>query len=296
MKLSFIILTRNRVKDLQENLRELELQQTNDFEFVVVDNNSDEETVQIVRKTFNKARLITLSTNQGVAAGRNAGIKAAAGEVLVFIDDDAVLRDKAASKKIVSAFRDNPRLGILGFAERNYYAPDQPVQWHYQGRSHAVWATKEFEAAYFPGAGHAIRAAALKNTGLYPEEYFYSTEEKDLAYRMINAGWDIWYTPDVEVFHKVNLNERNLWRNYFDVRNHIWFAWRLLPWPYSTAHYVLHTARFAIKNFPERLYLVTRGVRDAWRRRTEILRDRHPIKPATRKKIQQLRKSWFWWL
>ncbi len=296
MKVSFVVLTRNRAVDLVENLRALFSQAYTNKEIVVVDNKSSDDTVVRVRTNFPKARLVTLQTNSGVDAGRNAGIKTATGDVLIFVDDDAVLRDQGATQKIVNEFERNPHLGILGFRERSYIEPHDVIQWHYQGRPVEEWGNKKFEASYYPGAGHAIRATALRQTGSYPGYYFYSTEEKDLSYRMLDHDWEIWYTPDIEVFHKVNLAERNLWRNYFDVRNHMWFAWRNLPWPYSTFHYMAHAANNAARNFPDRLYLVTRGFADGWRRRSIALADRKPISRETQRKIRNLRKSWFWWL
>jgi GT2 family glycosyltransferase len=296
MKASIIVLTRNRKEDVAECLASLRQQTYPDLELILVDNGSTDETLRMVRARFPRVRIIALGYNSGVTHGRNAGIKIARGEVLIFIDDDAVVKDNELVTKVVELFEMRPRMAALGFQERTYQPPHDLVQWHYRGRPEALWSERGFEAAYYPGAGHALRVSALREVGVYPENFFYSTEEKDLTFRLINAEYQIWYTPSVQVFHKVNLRERALWRHYFDLRNHTWFAMRQLPWFFAGLHVMLWSARITVKTFPHSHRFVPRALGDAWRRRHEVLVERKPLTPKAQQTIQTLRQTPLWWL
>ncbi len=288
---SYIILTRNRKEDLRENLNFLAKQQYEQVEIVVVDNASDDGTPRMIKTEFPQVVLVEMGYNSGVTKGRNAGIRRAEGEILIFVDDDAVLRDPQASKKIVRFFEDNSRLGALALREKNYYAPDEPIQWHFPGKSVADYAEKPFLTCYFPGAGHALRKEALEQTGLYPDYYFYSTEELDLSYRLLDAGFSISYAPEISVFHKISPKTRSDFRYYFDLRNHIWFAIRLLPWPRAVGHITYWLVKGVILGFPLNLGKVVAATFEAYRKRGPSLRDRKPLKKETLKLIKILSKK-----
>ncbi|MFH0831022.1 MAG: glycosyltransferase [Parcubacteria group bacterium] len=285
---SYIILTRNRAKDLAENLTLLGRQNYRPSETIVVINGPDQETGALLLRQFSWVRVILSQQNRGVAGGRNLGIQAARGEILVFIDDDASFRDERATERIVQYFKIKVALGVLAFSERSYFAPETFLHWGFPGRLPERDGANHFETYYFAGAGHAIRARALKQTGLYPERYFYSTEEKDLAYRMLECGYEIWYTPNVRVYHKVTPAGRNYDRDYLELRNHYWFSMRLLPWPQAVAYALFWTGYELIRTFP-RVGLVTRSITEAMAVRKAVLLERKPVRGTTLAKMRTLR-------
>lgn len=292
MKVSYVILTRNRRADVLENLGLLASQE-HPAEVVLVDNGSDDGTVAAVRAKHPTVKVVETGTNAGVTGGRNAGIKAATGEVLIFIDDDAVVRDAHATSKVVEKFTADSTLGILGFQERSYYDPQVLPSWAYGRKRPGTWATREFEAWTYPGAGHAIRRRVFDQVGVYPERYFYATEEIDLSLRAMDAGWRVAYTPTVKVYHKVSPATRAKFRYYFDLRNNIWLTMRLLPWWYGVPRIVGWTGLATLKAMrtPEHLPRIPAALRDAWRARREVLAERKVIKPATLRKVIELRRS-----
>ncbi len=291
MKVSYIILTRNRKGDLRENLLELQKQNYSDLEIIVADNGSNDGTQELVKKEFPKVCLVDLGYNSGVTKGRNAGIKAATGDILIFVDDDAVLRDREATNKVVTKFAANQKLAILGFREKNYFAPSEPIQWHFPGKKADEYGDREFSTCYYPGAGHAMRKSYLEKVGLYPDYFFYSTEELDLSYRILDAGYEIKYTPTVEVFHKISPQTRTSFRYYFDLRNQIWFAMRLLPWPTAIGHATYWLLKVTYLGFPGNLPKVAQSFYAAIKNREKALVDRKPLKPETLSLIKTLRKS-----
>jgi len=292
VKVSYVIITRNRRADVLENLALLR-GQTHPHEVVLVDNGSSDGTVEAVRREHPHVKLVENPDNTGVTGGRNAGIEAATGDLLIFTDDDAVIRDVDATEKVVEQFAAEPKLGILGFQERSYFKPETLAQWCYGRRAASDWSNKPFEAWTFPGAGHAVRRRVFDEVGTYPLRYFYACEEVDLSLRAIDAGWRVAYTPDVRVFHKVSPATRAKFRAYFDLRNNIWMSMRLLPFWYGLARTIGWTGRatlYALRA-PEHLPKVPRALRDAWRARREVLAERKVVSTATLKKVWRMRRQ-----
>jgi GT2 family glycosyltransferase len=291
MKVSYVLLTRNRRDDVVENLESLAKQRYPEIEVVLVVNASEDDTASVVRSRFPHVRVIESKTNTGVTGGRNLGMRAARGDILIIVDDDAVLKDPLATSRVVAEFEKNEKLGVLAFQERSYFNPEVILHWDFPGRVPEQDATQAFETYFFVGVGHAIRASALQKTGLYPEQYFYSTEEKDLAFRMLDRGFEIWYTPRVQVFHKVSPTSRDYNRGYHELRNHIWFGMRLLPWPQAIGYATVWFGYVTVKSFPRHLPFVYRALRDAWKTRRDILKERRPVSRATLAKMRRLRPT-----
>jgi len=292
---SYVILTRNRATDLAENLTQLVQQTYRPLEIIVVVNGPDNQTIRMLATYFSPRqfpwiKVIHNRENLGVTGGRNVGMRAARGEIIVCVDDDASFRDPGATARVAQYFRVRPLLGVLAFQERSYVTPDKNLHWGFPGRTPLADRDRPFETYYYPGAGHAIRAVALNETGLYPERYFYSTEEKDLSYRMLEHGYEIWYTPDVTVYHKVTPAGRNYNRDRLELRNHIWFSMRLLPWRRAIGYMLFWIVYETVRTFPH-FSIVRGGLRDAWAQRGAVLAERQPVSSATLLKMRMLRPA-----
>lgn len=145
-------------------------------------------------------------TNLGVTAGRNRLARAAIGEVLVFLDDDAVFLS-SAHQRVRDSFRADRSLGALAFRVRRPGAADPSLEHPFRGRR-ARGRQVGRECAYFVGCGYAIRRRAHLEVGGYDDRFFYSTEEVDLAFRLMRDGWRIHYDPAVEVEHRPSYRGR----------------------------------------------------------------------------------------
>ncbi len=81
----------------------------------------------------------------------------------------------------------------------------------------------------FVGAGHCIRREAFDVAGGYDDTLFFSYEETDLSYRILNAGYRIKYCADLYVLHKVSPEARVKWdqgRYYYMIRNTIYIRYK----------------------------------------------------------------------
>src|SRR5512145_2726694 len=108
--ISVVILTYKRQPMLFQTIRTVLQQDYPNFEVIVVDNHSADETPSLVQQEFPQVRCILLPQNLG-AAGRNAGFHAAHGEIVVTIDNDIFLDSDQELSRLADLFQKRPRAG-----------------------------------------------------------------------------------------------------------------------------------------------------------------------------------------
>ncbi len=231
LKISVIIICYNRRGELKECISSVLKQTKYPDEIIVVDNNSTDGTETLfTNEEFSPSSLIKyfkLEKNMGVAGGRNYGIKKASGDILVFIDDDALLKPEDALRKIADKFEKGPDTGILAFKIVDY---DTKIIQGFPHIDKSLDPNKEFETSYFLGGATAVRKEVFKKCGPYPEDYFYSFEELDLGFRAIDKGYRIFYFPEVFVWHrrspKGRMSDDKKWINTY--RNRLAVSYKYL--------------------------------------------------------------------
>ena len=180
---NFVILTRNRKTELMEALKSVIAQDYSRKEIIVVDNHSSDGSPQMVKECFPQVRLIQLKNNIGVCGGRNIGIRNSRGEIIIFLDDDAFFTSHNATRKIVEKISSSNQIGVLAFQVKDYYTGEIPRQ--NIPRRDKKRISSEYEASYFCGTCCSIRKSLLNHVGVFPEDFFYSGEELDLSFRIL---------------------------------------------------------------------------------------------------------------
>lgn len=200
---SYLIVTRNRHRDLREALDSILFQKYDPKEIIVVDNGSEDETRSLLQNEFNrsKIRYIRSEVNRGVCGGRNLGLDHVEGEIILNLDDDAVMRDERATEKIVKKFEADSEIGLLAFRIVEY-GTGALEKGAFPSKNKDYDSRKEFETTWFIGAGYAISSEVFKRVGYFRDFYPYGHEEIDLSFRIIEAGYKIIYYPDIQIFHK----------------------------------------------------------------------------------------------
>ena len=211
--LSIVIITYNRPEDalqLAENISGLDALDELLEEVIFVNNHSSlsYQSLEsfIAARSGGPFRYYATEENLGVSRGRNYAIRQSSAPILVFLDDDALFRDRNALRQIAALFKEEEEAGrntgIAGF--KVYYYDTMQLQQtafpHKQFEKRKDWL--HFETYYFAGCAHAIRREVFEQAGYYPENFFYGMEEYDLSYRAIDAGFRICYDHRVEVLHK----------------------------------------------------------------------------------------------
>ncbi len=243
--ISIVIITYNRPEDMLELVQNIAtLEHPELLSEIVIVNNKSTKSYQEVEEFIQghpqlPFRYSIAPENLGVSRGRNHAIQKSTGEILLFLDDDALFRDKDVLPQVQAIFNEEEKAGIASFKVL-YHSTLEMQQ--------TAFAHKEFEkrkdlhhfdTAYFVGCAHAIRRSVFKKTGYYPENFFYGMEEYDLSYRAIIEGFKIVYDDRVVILHKESPGGRltnkeklrGMWVNKSKV------AWKYLPkkYYYSTA-------------------------------------------------------------
>jgi hypothetical protein len=194
------------------------------YEVIVVDNNSQDGTAEMVRTKFPEAALIENPVNRGVAPSRNQGLRRARGRYVLILDADMLIVENAFKEMI--AFMDRtPEAGICGC---KLISPDNTVQPSARrypsplafllrrlaflpfARNSAVLQYHEMldwdrtdtrDVDYVIGACQLIRREALEKVGYLDENIFYGPEDIDYCIRMYRNGWKVYYYPYVKIVH-----------------------------------------------------------------------------------------------
>ncbi len=225
---SVVIANWNRRDDLRETLLRYQAQTYPYVEIVVVDNGSTDGAVTMISEEFPAVRLIALPENRGVEA-YNLGLKAARGEIVVVSDNDSWLEPEGI-EKILRKFKEGgPRLAVV--ACEIVYPPRNAVyEWYQHPVDRRAPRPEGYPAHLFIGAGAALRRRVLEQVGYYPEEFFFFMNEVDLCTRIIGAGYDVRYFPDVVAFHKLATKSRaRTLGPLLSFRNIIWYYWKYFP-------------------------------------------------------------------
>lgn len=288
MKISVIIISYNRKNELRDCLLSL-LNQSSLFEIIVVDNNSSDGSEEIFsggEVSHPAIKFFKLKENVGVAGGRNYGITQATGDVLFFIDDDALLEPQNAIELIVKKFEKDKDVGILAFKIVNYYSKKIQRE-EFPHIDKFLDPDKEFETTYFIGAGHAIRKEVFEKCGLYPDDFFYGMEELDLSFRVLDNGFRIIYFPEITVWHKKSLKGRitdeKKW--IYTLRNRMAISYKYLPYKDFLISCFVWLIKIAIKS--RSLSVPMKGLNEFLKYKNSLKRT--PIRNETLDKIKKLR-------
>ena len=267
----------NRSAELAECLANVRLQEYPHKEIIVVDNGSTDDTGHIVRNSFPEVRYIYLEKNLGVAGGRNKGTVFAQGDLCIFIDDDARFVDPGATGKAVDYFLSDERLACLGFTITNAFTGIE--EYKAIPRVDKKRLDHDYQCTYFCGAGFALRRKIFLELGMFWEKFFYSCEELDFSYRLLDHVYRIIHSSAIAIAHREAQQARpkGQWL-YFNVRNRCWLAWKNLPWLYAVSMSLSWLGHACFTSLRYGLFIhFVRGVRDALIGLPEILRQRKRI-------------------
>lgn len=290
--LSIVVLNYNRRDALAKCLDAVLRQDYTKREVIVVDNHSEENIENLVAECGPSVRLIRLSENFGSCTGRNVGIRAARGEILVMIDNDVVLASQFELTEIVKAFNECAAAGVLAFQICDVDSgKPRAREWCHPRDMHEFWQ-KKFETCFFGEGASAFRREVFEAAGMYYEPLFIGCEGHDLALRIAESGFRIFYTPRVRVYHLMSPETRQSDRPfYFYTRNYIWIArkdYSLFQGLRFAAPKLLMMLYFSVRSGYPKAYL--RGLRDGLRGLAMVSRVRAPIGRATISRIRELER------
>jgi GT2 family glycosyltransferase len=234
-RLTVVVPTYNRVGEVMHTvacLSELPEQPR----VIVVDNGSQDGTVQALRRYFPHLTVIALDANRGAAA-RNIGIQHAHTPYIALCDDD-VWWAPGALRRAADLLDAYPRLAVI--TGRVLVGPEER-----EDPTCAVMAKSPLShESRLPGpvvlgflAGAAmLRRSAFLAVGGFEPRFFLGGEETLVAADLLAAGWALTYAPDVVIHHYPSPRRDARARQWLLYRNALWFAWLRRPWPSACRH------------------------------------------------------------
>lgn len=223
--ISIIIVSFNTREVLRESLQSVEREQGSlRTEVFVVDNNSHDGSVEMVKSEFPHVKVIRSSVNLGFGAANNVALEQARGRYMVLLNSDAFLCPDSL-RLSVELMDANPSVGLAGgrlvgrdhalqpsarmfpsilsdFLVLTGLAHKFPKS-RFFGQFDRTWADpmQTAEVDWVPGAYSIIRTEALQKVGFFDPEFFLYSEEVDLCRRIQQAGYKIMYWPQIVVIH-----------------------------------------------------------------------------------------------
>jgi GT2 family glycosyltransferase len=202
----------NGLRHLERCLTALRGQSEKDFDVVLVDNGSTDDSVTFVRERFPEVQILELEENRGFAAGMNAGIGATDTTYVAFLNNDTEVapdwlrelvacierhpKAASASSKMLDA-SDPAVLDGAGDVLGPSFLP------HPRGNGARDQGQFDEDAEVFSASGGAAlwRADALYDVGLFDERFYLYYEDVDLGYRARRLGYECWYSARSVVLH-----------------------------------------------------------------------------------------------
>ena len=201
------------------------------IEVIVVDNASQDGTVEALRQHHPRVRLITNRENVGFARACNQGLRAARGPLWLILNSDTEVRPGAV-EALADALERNPKAALAGprtlnsdgTLQASFGLPLTLVgEWRQRRlmrglRSNSPEALRRLEEAWRAGEEPAwisgscllARRTALEEAGLFDEGFFLYEEDVDLCLRLRRAGWQILRVSEAEVIHHLGRSMRQV--------------------------------------------------------------------------------------
>jgi GT2 family glycosyltransferase len=285
---SFLIITRNRKDDLTKAIFSVLRQNYQNFEIIVVDNNSYDKTYQLFEEIFclDEIKYIKLKENRGVSGARNIAIQRAKGDILITLDDDAEFLEKKSIVKIVDKIRKDKATGVLTFQVINKDKEITAFPFRDRRRNPNI----EGETCWFIGVAHAIPKSVYNQIGLYKDFFPYGHEELDLSLRILDKGYKIIYFPEVQVLHKTEINRKKKHKGRWRIilRHRIKVALLNLPMLYVLSTTFIWSLRVFIDTYGN-IKNIIEAYLDLYNDRVKIKLHRKILKRNTLKKIKKLK-------
>ena len=230
--ITLIICTYNREKYIGPLLDSIAKNDypTTDYEIVLVDNNCTDNTRGVCEQFAEAHRDITLryvvETEQGLSAARNKGIKEAKGDIIIYVDDDALV-DADYIRIYAEHFASHPETMAAGGPIEPLYETEEP-KWMspYTKALLTAWMNygdkvREYPNGRYPGGGNAAyRKVVFDQVGMFNTELgrkgslLLASEEKDIFDKMHALGMQVLYLP-TPVLHHI-IPQAKLEEDYFN--------------------------------------------------------------------------------
>lgn len=179
----------------------------------VVDNNSSDNTIELINKNFPDVKVIANSENLGYSKAVNIGVLSQESDYVIISNADVIYKPDSI-KKMFEYLENNPKSAVIGPAQ--YYA-DGRLQYSHglipglkfvirnilylQPILNRIKSIKPKKVQYLDGAVLACRSKAFRAVNGFSEDFFFYSEDADFCRKINDAGYECIHLPDAEVIH-----------------------------------------------------------------------------------------------
>lgn len=207
MKAPFVtvgICSYNRAHEIINCLESVCKQSYQNFDIVIVDDGSTDNTADVVRDYLSNIsdinrKIVTHKQNKGLYAARNTCVREASGEIVAFLDTDSIA-DKHWLTYLVEGFG-NSNVAMVGGTVEDYYDGS-----YIQLATMGMYAHQHYRKTFGPvryilGGNMAGRRSFLLNSPI-DESESYGNDDREWCEKVHMAGFIVWYVPEARVIHK----------------------------------------------------------------------------------------------
>lgn len=226
MDLSIIIVNYNVKEFLQNLIHSIEKASLNlTTEIIIIDNASDDGSVEFIREKFPQINLIANKTNLGFGKANNIGLKQAKGKYILLINPDTIVAEDTF-EKMIQFFESNDNVGLAGCKILN---PDGTLQLACRRSFPGPWTSftkvtglstlfpkskifarynltyldenQTYEVDAISGSFMMMKREVYEKVGGFDEQFFMYGEDLDLCYRIQKAGYKVFYVHSTQIIH-----------------------------------------------------------------------------------------------
>ena len=260
IQISIIIPNFNGEQFLKECLNSIKKQNFSHYEVIIVDNGSNDGSVEYIKDNYSEFTLIQNQKNLGFATAVNQGIKSSNAEYVFLLNNDTELEVECVSKLLNCIDKDENIFGVsskmIQNQDRNLIddAGDEYTLLGYtkkvgNNRSTELYQSKReiFSAC----AGAALyRRNIFDIIGYFDENFFAYMEDVDISYRARIYGFKCVYCPEAVVYHDVSAtsgSKYNAFKIRLAARNNVYVPYKNMPWPQLILNLLFLILGFLIK-------------------------------------------------
>jgi len=225
MKLSVVIVNWNSIELLQDCLISIFHKHNDlDFEVVIVDNASTDNSIEVLKKEFPYVQLVKNDKNIGFTKANNQAIKEAKGEYILLLNPDTIVVDQNIFKNWIAFMDNHPEAGASGckliYQDGSHQVGDagfkptfrtifnfsfllskiMPMQFKGIFLNYNK-LNSHIEVDWICGADFLIRKSIIEKVGLMNEDIFMYADDIEWGCRIREYGYKIFYLPQMEIIH-----------------------------------------------------------------------------------------------
>ena len=260
IQISIIIPNFNGKQFLKECLNSIKNQNFSHYEVIIVDNGSNDGSVEYLNENYDEFTLIQNQENLGFATAVNQGIKASNAEYVFLLNNDTELEVECVSKLLNCIDNDENIFGVsskmIQNQDRNLIddAGDEYTILGYTkkvGNNRSKELYKNKREIFSACAGAALyRRNIFDIIGYFDENFFAYMDDVDISYRARIYGFKCVYCPEAVVYHDVSAtsgSKYNAFKIRLAARNNVYVPYKNMPWPQLILNLLFLILGFLIK-------------------------------------------------